>query len=109
MTGANWDDLTILTMLGVPYVVTQLKNIFRRDKPVEASPDECRCKHASVFHDVTGCRKIVTVPVKWDEDFVESKWERRECECLRYVGPHSSYVPELDGLPPAIEKEDARD
>ena len=109
MTGANWDDLTVLALLGIPYVVTQLKGAFRRKQPQAFDGDTCRCDHASVFHTTRGCHKTVTVPVKWDEDGDECKWEQRERECLRYASRASSYMPEIDGLPGAPEKVDAHD
>lgn len=93
----NWDDAFLLTLFGVPWLWNQITTKPWRKEP--PSEDECRCGHASVFHDSSGCRKMVTRPVKWDEDGEECKWVEAECECLRYVGPHSTYIPELDGLP----------
>ena len=109
MTGSNWNDTIILGALGIPYVVTQLKNAFRRKEPQAFDGDTCRCTHASVFHTTQGCHKIISVAVKWDIDGDESEWGQRECECRRYASRASSYVPELDGLAPAPEKEDARE
>lgn len=107
MSSVNWDDVIILSALGVPYAATQLKNIFRRKEPKAFDGDTCRCGHASTFHDTRGCRKIVTVTTRWNSYGDGKEWEQRECECLIYVSQGSSYIPEIDGLPPAREKEDA--
>jgi hypothetical protein len=104
----DWTYIGIGVFIGVPWVVEQVKDFVHRNDKEESSTDDCHCGHASVFHDSSGCRKIVTVPVKWDDYGDESKWEQRECECLRYAGPNSSYVPELDGLPEPKEITDAR-
>jgi hypothetical protein len=60
----------------------------------------CQCDHPSSMHDRDGCREVEEVATKWDSWGNEIKWgETRPCQCIRYVGPHSSYVPELEGSP----------
>ncbi|WP_327066828.1 hypothetical protein [Kitasatospora sp. NBC_01302] len=56
----------------------------------------CQCAHGSAFHDATGCHHIVKGQGLQYRDGVPIKWERVECPCVRYVGPLSSYIPELD-------------
>jgi hypothetical protein len=58
----------------------------------------CQCDHGSAFHDGAGCHASVNGQIlQYDGDYEPIKWEIAECPCVRYVGPLSSYVPELDG------------
>ena len=56
----------------------------------------CSCTHASSFHDSKGCHKTKRTEV-YDQYGNWSGYQEVECRCIRYVGPASSYVPELDG------------
>jgi hypothetical protein len=73
-----------------------------RIRPHYGKPREiCQCKHGSAFHDATGCHQRLEKATVTDYDaFGKARaWESSECPCVRYVGPLSSYVPELDGAP----------
>lgn len=60
-------------------------------------PEFCQCTHGSAFHDGGGCHATVHGQVlKYSSYENPIKWELTECPCVRYVGPLSSYVPELD-------------
>jgi len=55
----------------------------------------CSCTHGANFHDSKGCHQT-----KRKEVYSNGEWlgyQEVECSCVRYVGPTSSYVPELDG------------
>ena len=52
----------------------------------------CQCRHGSAFHDGDGCRESVMVTDPLTRISVHKK-----CSCAHYVGPATSYVPELDG------------
>jgi hypothetical protein len=77
----------------------------------------CLCSHAVSFHDQNGCHALRLVTEKvivGEEDDIsfdypanrvgkraitdEKVVDRYECPCVRYVGPNSSYLPELEGL-----------
>jgi hypothetical protein len=80
-----------------------------------APPKEvCQCTHGVSTHDKAGCHAIEFITEKeiiGEEDFFDHYTEKKgvraitnkkvvdqhECFCVRYVGPHSSYVPELEG------------
>lgn len=73
----------------------------RRDKKNRKPPGEiCRCGHGPERHDGKGCHAVVDrKPVEWysgTED-MPTAWEEFTCTCVRYVGPNTSYVPELEG------------
>jgi hypothetical protein len=66
-------------------------------------PEICQCGHGSAFHDRAGCHHVVDGQILEHDAYDEPiLWERVQCPCVRYVGPLSSYVPELDGEPAAI-------
>lgn len=79
-----------------------------RPRRAPASPKEvCQCGHGVSTHDAAGCHKVNFITEKVIVGTEEYLGERRaitdkkivdqhECFCVRYVGPHSSYVPELD-------------
>lgn len=72
----------------------------RRRKTAGPPAEICQCKHGSAFHDRSGCHHEVRGQIlKYDQYARPIKWERDECPCVRYVGPLSSYMPELDGEP----------
>jgi hypothetical protein len=57
----------------------------------------CQCKHGSAFHDAAGCHHIVNGQIlAYVGGDVPIKWEQVECPCVHYVGPSSSYIPELE-------------
>lgn len=80
----------------------------RRRKSEAPVPEEvCQCGHGSAFHDRTGCHLILYQHEKkiigrtaYDSPVIQETrvpGSGEECRCLRYVGPGSSYLPELDG------------
>lgn len=73
----------------------------RRARKTAGPPAEiCQCGHGSAYHDRAGCHRTVKGQIlKYDAYADPIKWEIVECQCVRYVGPLSSYVPELDGDP----------
>ncbi len=61
----------------------------------------CQCGHKSAYHDAAGCHQTVKGQIlKYDDCDFPIKWERVECPCVRYVGPHTPYEPTLDGAAP---------
>jgi hypothetical protein len=66
----------------------------RTTRPEPAAPlaEVCQCKHGSAFHDGDGCRVRVL-----ETDPLTQIGSRKKCPCVHYVGPGTSYVPELDG------------
>jgi hypothetical protein len=70
-----------------------------RIRPHGTPREICQCKHGSAFHDATGCHQRIEKAnvTRYDAFGNAQAWETAECPCVRYVGPLSSYVPELDG------------
>lgn len=56
----------------------------------------CQCGHYVSFHDKDGCHDTNEVD-KYNAIGDVIGCTREPCKCRRYVGPNSSYVPELDG------------
>jgi hypothetical protein len=65
----------------------------------------CQCRHGVSHHDAKGCNYAKRgKPVGWTRTYsssggtedVPSKWDQELCPCVKYVGPNSSYVPELE-------------
>lgn len=71
----------------------------RHRRKASGPPAEiCQCGHGSAYHDRSGCHHQVHGQIlKYDVYATPIKWEIADCPCVRYVGPLSSYVPELDG------------
>ena len=70
----------------------------RHKRPPRPPKEVCQCDHPSSMHDKDGCRATVALATKWNSYGEPVKWEEtKPCACVRYVGPHSSYVPELEG------------
>lgn len=66
---------------------------FARATAAEAvNPEVCQCTHGAAFHDGSGCRERVVV-----RDPLTLLSRNAKCSCAHYVGPSTSYVPELDG------------
>jgi hypothetical protein len=66
----------------------------------KGSPAEiCQCSHGSAYHDATGCHVSIEkgAVTHYRYDGVAIAWRPANCACVRYVGPLSSYIPELDG------------
>jgi hypothetical protein len=88
---------------GVLVAVAYLGGWASARRGIKKPPREvCQCKHGSAFHDAKGCHIGVKSTVKsWtDPTFTAPRpleWTYAECPCVRYVGPLSSYIPELDG------------
>lgn len=57
----------------------------------------CQCEHGASTHDKEGCHASISVENRWDALGNPNGWRYGKCACVRYVGPSSSYVPELDG------------
>jgi hypothetical protein len=92
-----------------------LGRLRRPEKGPPAPPKEvCQCTHGVSTHDAAGCHAIEFITEKeiiGEEEFFDHYTEKKgiraitnkkvvdqhECFCVRYVGPHSSYVPELEG------------
>lgn len=72
----------------------------RRARKTAGPPKEiCQCGHKASYHDADGCHSTAKGQVlKYDGYWTPIKWEIVDCRCVRYVGPLSSYVPELDGV-----------
>jgi hypothetical protein len=69
----------------------------RRQRRSLTPAEICQCGHGSAFHDQAGCHATVQGQALAYDDFDEPiKWEQAGCACVRYVGPLTSYVPELD-------------
>lgn len=71
----------------------------RRDRRLtRPSQEVCQCGHESSYHDKDGCHFVIVkgTVARYDRDGVPVSWEPADCTCVRYVGPLSSYVPELD-------------
>ena len=66
----------------------------------DAAPEErCQCEHLSAYHDASGCHdEIRDKPLRYDTYDEPTAWSKKRCLCVRYVGPNSSYLPEIDGL-----------
>lgn len=77
----------------------------RRTRRIAGPPPEvCQCGHGSAYHDRAGCHHTVKGQIlRYDMYSQPIKWELAECPCVRYVGPLSSYVPELEGEPAVRE------
>jgi hypothetical protein len=71
----------------------------RRKKPSMNAVEICQCGHGSAFHDGSGCKMLVEkgVVLKYNSYGEPKMWKAAPCACVRYVGPGTSYVPELDG------------
>jgi hypothetical protein len=74
----------------------------RRDKKQrQPAPEVCRCGHGPERHDKDGCRATANgAEVETWSYTVPSRplsWKQVPCSCVRYVGPNTSYVPELEG------------
>lgn len=78
--------------------------------PPKPPPEICQCGHAVSEHDKNGCHHVSTIYEKvivgYEEYFGGQTrhpvTDRKvvgsaTCSCVRYVGPNSSYVPELEG------------
>lgn len=59
-------------------------------------PERCQCGHAPSFHYRTGCN-ATSRRVKYNNHGEHLGYHDFVCPCVRYVGPGSAYVPELDG------------
>jgi hypothetical protein len=69
----------------------------RRQRNTTTPAEICQCRHGSAFHDATGCHRTINGQILAYDDYDEPiKWEQVPCPCVRYVGPHTSYIPELD-------------
>ncbi len=48
----------------------------------------CGCTHHLAKHDKDGkCHATVEMPVEWDAQRNPTRFEARQCDCQRYVGP----------------------
>lgn len=75
---------------------------FRRREPLPPAVhgDVCQCEHTSSTHDLEGCHAQVQRESRWNRDQgYPTGYEWVGCACVRFVGPASSYVPELDAAP----------
>lgn len=105
-------DLLLGMIVGVTIMLTGfiLGRVHRPQKgPPKPPPEICQCKHAVSEHDKNGCHHVSTIYEKvivgyreyGDGDKMPIMDKKATgsatCTCVRYVGPHSSYVPELDG------------
>lgn len=70
-----------------------LQNRIRKHSPKEV----CQCEHVSSMHDMSGCHAQREIDTQWNKygEAIGHGWQ--SCACVRYVGPLSSYVPEIDG------------
>lgn len=57
-------------------------------------PEICQCGHGSNYHNSTGCHDSVEID-KYDKLGYDVGTEWIPCACVAYVGPSSSYIPEL--------------
>lgn len=58
----------------------------------------CGCEHHLAKHGADGCHADVMAAVTWDAKKKPTSYERRRCNCQRYVGPEplsQVYAPEL--------------
>lgn len=93
------DTVTIDIVCGAAMFLTGWASARRGSR--KPAPEICQCKHGAAFHDGNGCHVGVRGPVKkWTDPTFFAKrpieWTYVECPCVRYLGPLSSYVPELD-------------
>jgi hypothetical protein len=93
----DWVDLLTGAGILTAGYLTGLLTGWRNKRPPRPPKEICQCEHPASMHDKDGCRALVEAEIKWDTYGDPSKWETRPCACVRYVGPHSSYVPELEG------------
>lgn len=72
----------------------------RTRKAKAPAPEVCQCKHGPERHDKDGCHAEVNGPTvrEWSHNInrIPLSWVQVPCTCVRYVGPHTSYIPELD-------------
>ncbi|WP_037605498.1 hypothetical protein [Streptacidiphilus rugosus] len=48
----------------------------------------CGCEHHLAKHDTSGkCHEEVQAPAAWDADGKVLRYETKQCNCQRYVGP----------------------
>lgn len=59
----------------------------------------CQCKHGAAFHDGAGCQTVIEQGRVTEYNYagIPVAWKPAKCTCVRYVGPSTSYLPELDG------------
>jgi hypothetical protein len=79
------------------FVIGTVKERRRRPRPEpRPEPEICLCTHGANVHDAKGChaegRKRVTAI---DRHNATETYVFDECTCIRYVGPNSTYIPEL--------------
>lgn len=61
------------------------------------APPVCACKHGANFHDEGGCHYVERgAVIEWDDCGDATAYGNLPCDCVRYVGPGSSYDPGLD-------------
>lgn len=73
--------------------------IGRRARRKAGPPREvCQCEHEAAFHDAEGCHVGVRGRAARFHDGYAIDWEYVRCPCVRYVGPLTSYFPEIDGV-----------
>jgi hypothetical protein len=84
-----------------------------RRGPPKPSPEICECDHPRSMHNSDGCHQVelITEQViigkeeavdyysdkKYEQAILDEKVvDKQKCGCVHYVGPYTSYVPEID-------------
>jgi hypothetical protein len=83
----------------------------RRAVGLTQGAEVCQCGHVSSMHDKGGCHAQEEIATQWNEYGKSVAYGWQGCNCVHYVGPLSSYVPEVDGTDsrPAIEAEESEE
>jgi hypothetical protein len=88
--GMAIEAVTVLSVGAVGFVLG--RSVQGASTSGALTAEVCQCTHGSAFHDGNGCRAVVV-----ETDPLTKIQRNRTCSCVHYVGPSTSYVPELDG------------
>jgi len=71
----------------------------QRSRAAINTTEVCQCEHGASYHDGAGCRYVIGKGrvTRYSVSGTPIEWEPAECTCVRYVGPNTSYLPEIDG------------
>lgn len=83
-------ELTGAALLAAGWAAGHITARLRR-APMKPPREICQCGHGAAFHRQDGCNATIAREVG------AFSVKHIPCPCVRYVGPSSSYVPELDG------------